>query len=68
MDAPQQGATDTDFEHRFVVATEYVEFAREYHYQIHGDPEPLKEALVQLRDLAAEELKILDGTQGLVIS
>ncbi len=57
-----------DFEHRFVVATEYLEFAREYHYQIHGDPSPLKEALSQLRDLAAEELKHLDGTQVLMIS
>ncbi len=57
-----------DFEHRFVVATEYLEFARECHYRIHGDSGPSKEALTQIRELAAEELKHLDGTQGLVIS
>ncbi len=57
-----------DFEHRFVVATEYVEFAREYHYRIHGDPGPLKDALSQPRDLAAEELKYLDDTRDLMDS
>ncbi len=52
-----------DFEHRFTVATEYLEFVREYHYRIHGDPAPLQKALKRLRDLAAKELKYLDIDQ-----
>ncbi len=53
-----------DFEHR-VITTEYLEFAREYHYKIHDDPGPLKDALTWIRELAAEELKHLDSPSNL---